>query len=137
MLIRPLISLTLAAMAGLVFTLSAEANPRFKVENTTDSKIDVHIFNGDDTSCHTANVVRTVSSKETKSLGCKGNGKGKCKIKLTSDDGRVCKDSRNTCGRRAIKMQAKSKAIVRETTETDEETGVTKTKTVCEIIDQK
>ena len=137
MLIRPFISLTLAAMAGLVFTLSAEANPRFKVENTTDSKINVYVYNGDDTSCHTANVVRTVESKETKSLGCQGHGKGKCKIKLSSYDERVCKDSRNTCGGRAIKMQVKSKAIVRETTETNEETGVSELKTVCEIIKQK
>lgn len=137
MLIKPLISLSFAAIAGLFFTLSAEANPRFKVENTTDSKIDVYIYNGDDTSCHTALVVRTVKGKETKSFGCKGNGKGKCKIKLFSDDERACKESRNTCSGRAIKMQAKSKAVVSQTTAINEETGVREFETVCEIIEQK
>ena len=137
MLIKPLISLSFAAIAGLFFTLSAEANPRFKDENTTDSKLDVYIYNGDDTSCHTALVVRTVKGKETKSFGCKGNGKGKCKIKLFSDDERACKESRNTCSGRAIKMQAKSKAVVSQTTAINEETGVREFETVCEIIEQK
>lgn len=137
MLIKPLNTLALTIVAGLFFSLSAEANPRFKVENTTDSKVDVFIYNGDDTSCHTALMVRTVKAKQTKSFGCKGGGKGKCKIKLSSHDERACKESRNTCSGRAIKMPAKSKAIVSETTVINEETGDTEFERVCEIIEQK
>ena len=137
MLIKPLISLTLAAMAGLFFTLSAEANPRFKVQNTTDSKIEVFIYNGDDTACHTALVVRQVKGKQTKSFGCKGNGKGKCKIKLSSHEERACKESQNTCSGRAIKMPAGSKAVVSETVVINAETRATEFETVCEIIEQK
>lgn len=133
MLIRPLMSLTLAAMAGFFFTLSAEANPRFKVENTTDSKIDVYIYNGDDTACHTAHSVGKVQGDETKSFGCKGNRKGKCKIKLWSHGDRICTESRNTCSGHAIKMKAKSKAVVSETK--DPETN--EFETTCDLVMQK
>lgn len=133
MLIRPLISLILAAMAGLFFTLSAEANPRFKVENSTDSKIDVYIYNGDDTACHTAHSVGKLLGGETKSFGCKGNFKGKCKIKLWSYGDRVCTESRNTCSGRAIKMKAKSKAVVSQTVNSE----TSEIETTCEISKQQ
>ena len=137
MLIK-LVSIFIAAVAAsLSLSLDASASSRFTVQNDTENHVFVSIFMGGDQFCALEQKSQRVEAGKTETYGCKGNGKGKCKIKLSSYDGRVCKDSRNTCGRRAIKMQAKSKAIVRETTETDEETGVTKFKTVSEIIEQK
>lgn len=81
--------------------------------------------------------MRTVGGKQRKSFGCKGNGKGKCKIKIVSFDERVCRESQNTCGVHAIKMHAKSKAVVRETTAINEDTGAKEFETVCDIIEQK
>lgn len=112
MLIKPLTALVLAAAAGLFFTLSAEANPRFKIENATDKKIKVHIYNGDDTVCHTTASQGKVMPGNTKSFGCKGNGKGKCKVKLFSGSKRHCRNDRNTCVGKAIKMPGGSRAKV-------------------------
>ena len=113
MLITPSRVLLVAAAASIALPLDASAASRFTVQNDTEK------------------------GKDTKSLGCKGNGKGKCKIKIFSFDERGCKESQNTCSGRAIKMQAKSKAIVSETSEINDETGVREFETVCEIVEQK
>ncbi len=104
MLTKPLISLFLAAMAGLFFTLSAEANSRFTVENTTWNKVKVDVFNGDDTECSITLKPKTVFFKKTKTLGCAGGGKGKCKVRLSIKGKQLCKSEKKTCSKSAIKM---------------------------------
>ena len=48
MLKTPLISLALTLAAGLFFTVSAEASPRFTIENNTNRTIKVYVYNGGD-----------------------------------------------------------------------------------------
>jgi len=64
MLIKPLTHLALAAAAGLLFAASAEASPRFTIENASDDKIKVYIYNGDDTSCNEEAKTKKVRSDE-------------------------------------------------------------------------
>ena len=104
MLIKPLISLSVAAIAGLFFTLSAEANSRFTVENTTWNKVKVEIFNGNDVECSIPAKTKTVFFRDTKTLGCVGGGKGKCKVRISVKGKQLCKSEKNTCSKSAIKM---------------------------------
>ena len=104
MLIKPLISLSLAAMAGLFFTLGAEANSRFTVENTTWNKVKVEIFNGSDVECSIPAKSKTVFFRDTKTLGCAGGGKGKCKVRISVKGKQLCKSEKKTCSHSAIKM---------------------------------
>lgn len=104
MFIKPLISLSLAVMAGLFFTLNAEANSRFTVENTTWNKVKVEIFNGDDVECSIPAKSKTVYFRKTKTLGCAGGGKGKCKVRISVKGKQLCKSEKKTCSKSAIKM---------------------------------
>lgn len=115
MLIKPLTSLTLATASGLLFAASADASPRFTIENTTDSKVEVDIFNGDDAVCYSHAKDGKILPGKTKSFGCKGNGKGRCKVKLYSNYRPICRDERDTCDGKAIKLQGGSttKIVVR------------------------
>jgi len=105
MLIKPLISLFLLAMAGLFFTLSAEANSRFTVDNTTWNKVKVEVYNGDDTECSITLKPKTVFFRKSKTLGCAGGGKGKCKVRLSIKGKQLCKSEKNTCSKSAIKIK--------------------------------
>lgn len=112
MLIKPLTHLALAAAAGLLFAASAEASPRFTIENASDDKIQVYIYNGGDTSCETEAKTKMVSPGETESFGCTGNGKGKCKVQFFFDIDQICKSERNTCSGKAIKLDGGSKTKI-------------------------
>ena len=104
MLIKSSTSLALAAAAGLFFASSAEANPRFTIENTTDQKVRVHVYNGGDVECTSKAKGKTVGPEKTKTFGCTGNGKGKCKLKIYVGPAPICDGQENTCGKTAIKV---------------------------------
>ena len=105
MLPKHLTAFTFVSAMGLSLALSAHANPRFKVENDLDVKVDVTIFNGGDMSCGTPAKAKKVKPGETESFGCVGNGKGKCKIVLGIDGERICKSKQNTCSGTATKVK--------------------------------
>ena len=109
MLIKSLTGLALASAAGLFFSLSAEANPRFTVENSSDEKIKIFIYNGGDQTCTAAAKTKKLSPGKTETYGCTGNGKGRCKVRFFSQvDGEFCKSERNTCSGKAIKVDGGS-----------------------------
>ena len=97
--------LAVAAAAALCIAATAQASPRFTVENTSDDTIDVHIYSGGDTLCTHEEKTKKVSPGETKTIGCNGNGKGKCKVQFYFDIDQICKSARNTCDGKAIKLE--------------------------------
>ena len=100
---RQLTVLSAVATIGFGVTLaaspSAEASPRFTVVNNADSKAKVYIFSGGDSSCEIAEKVKTVSSGETDTFGCTGNGKGKCKVSVNVSNEDACSAIADTCGK--------------------------------------
>lgn len=90
--------------AALVSVPQADASPRFTVKNKTDTKINVYIFKGDDSFCSLEEKMKTASAGETDTYGCSGAGKGQCKVLLKVNGYELCKDSRNTCSKNAIKV---------------------------------
>ena len=104
MLSRALTAVFICVFAGFFFTAIAEASPRFTVENTTWNKVKVEIFNGDDTECSITLKPKTVFFRKTKTLGCAGGGKGKCKVRLSIKGKQLCKSEKKTCSKSAIKM---------------------------------
>ncbi|MEO1659369.1 MAG: hypothetical protein AAFR51_00165 [Pseudomonadota bacterium] len=111
MLIKHLTALTLASAAGLFFSLEAEANSRFTVENQMDVKTTIYIFSGGDGACNTEEKIKTVSAGKTDSFGCTGNGKNRCKIQIyvnrSSSSGikQICKKQMNACHGQTRRMQ--------------------------------
>ena len=112
MRLKHLTSLVAIPMIGLCFTLTAQANPRFTVENNLDVTVDVTVFNGGDASCgtpaKTEAKTKAVSPGQTDTFGCTGNGKGKCKVQFFFDIDQICKSERNTCSGKAIKLDGGS-----------------------------
>jgi len=104
MLIKSLSILAIAAVAGLFSTMAAEASPRFTVTNNADKTVKVFVFNGDDSGCHLEEKVKTIDSGHSNTIGCSGNGKGRCKIYLQQHGEQICKSQFNTCGNRATKI---------------------------------
>lgn len=102
---KHLIALVAASLMGLCFTLTAQANPRFTIENNLEVTVDLTVFNGGDISCSTPAKAKKVDAGETSSFGCTGNGKGKCKIVLGIDGERICRSKQNTCSGKAIKVK--------------------------------
>ena len=105
MFLKALTALALASAASLLFTMTAEANPRFTVENDSKKKVTVYIFSGDDGICSFEEKQKTVKSGNTASFGCHGHGTGRCKIMLYVNDEQVCRSDRDTCNTSAIKMR--------------------------------
>lgn len=113
MFVKSLAVLTLASLVGLGASFGAEASPRFTVENTSDDKIKIFIYNGGDQTCTAAAKTKKVSPGETETYGCTGNGKGKCKVRFFSQiDGEFCKSERNTCSGKAIKLDGGSTTTI-------------------------
>ena len=104
MLINSFTKLALATAAGLFFTFGAEASPRFTIQNASDDKIKVYIYNGGDRSCTEEAKTKKVSPGKTETYGCTGNGKGKCKVQFFFDIDQICKSERNTCSGKALKL---------------------------------
>ena len=112
MLINSFTKLTLATAAGLFFTFGAEASPRFTIENKTERTIKVDIYSGGDTSCLDSEKGRSVPPYKTKTFGCTGNGKGKCKVQFRVDSISICGKQENTCSGNAVKMKGGSRAKI-------------------------
>lgn len=95
---------------GIAITASplAEASPRFTVVNKADSKAKVFIFSGGDTACEFAEKTKTVSSGETDTFGCTGNGKGKCKVSVKVSKQDACEALANTCNEWMVKVEGGS-----------------------------
>lgn len=110
---KSLTDLAVAAALALIFAANANANPRFTIQNTSDDKIKVYIYNGGDTSCTEEAKTKPVSPGKTETFGCTGNGKGKCKVQFFFDIDQFCKSERNTCSGKAIKLDGGSKTTVR------------------------
>lgn len=104
MLIKHLSMLAISAVAGTYFTMSAEASPRFTVTNNADKTVKIFIFNGDDADCLLEEKAKTIDSGKSNTMGCSGNGKGRCKIFLQQHGERICKSQFNTCGNKATKI---------------------------------
>lgn len=104
--LRHLTTFIAALLIGPCITLTAQANPRFTIENNLDETVDVTIFNGGDISCSTPAKAKEVDAGETSSFGCTGNGKGKCKIVLGIEGERICRSKQNTCSGKAIKVKS-------------------------------
>ena len=102
------------AAALLVAALDApphtDASPRFTIENKTDAKINVYIYKGDDALCSFEEKLKSVSSFETDEYGCTGGGKGQCKVSFYASGTEICKNSRNTCTKNAIKPLAERRS---------------------------
>lgn len=124
MLFRPLMALVFIASASLLFTSTADANPRFTVQNDTGGKVEVYIYNGDDHYCEYEDKIKTVSGGKSKTFGCNGNGKGRCKIRLKMNNSKICKPNRDTCfgktkkinGGGAVKVFVEDQEVVCEYT---------------------
>lgn len=114
MLIKPLTGLVFASAAGLCMTLGAEASPRFTVENTLKTDVEIYIFAGNDTYCGSHEKYKKLPAGKTRTYGCSGHGKGKCKIKLEVHTETVCRSDRNTCSKSAIKMEDGSTISVKK-----------------------
>ena len=84
---------------ALIFAPGAHANSRFHVVNQTGGNVKVIIYNGDDSSCDMANKEVGVQNEDTKSMGCAGGGKHRCKIRLkdTGTGNSICNTLKNTC----------------------------------------
>jgi len=122
--LKHLTTLAAAALVALCFTLTAQANPRFTIENNLDGTVDVTIFNGGDISCSTPAKAKKVDAGETSSFGCIGNSNGKCKLVLGIDGERICRSRQNTCSGKAIKVKGGKTVMIGK-----DEDG----KTVCEF----
>jgi len=104
--------LAIATVAGLFLTPIAEASPRFTIENNTDRTVKIDIYSGDDTSCLDNEKRRSVGPFKTKTFGCTGDGKGKCKVQFSVDSVAICGKQENTCGGKAVKMDGGARAKV-------------------------
>lgn len=115
----------LASLASCSAALTADANPRFTVHNDTGGKVEVYIYNGDDHYCEYEDKIKTVSGGKSKTFGCNGNGKGRCKIRLKMNNYKICKPNRDTCfgktkkinGGGAVKVLVKDDEVVCEYTD--------------------
>ena len=113
MLIKPFTHLTLAAIAGLFFTLGAEAGPGFTIKNTLKTDIDIYIFYGDEAYCGAHEKHERIISGKTRTYGCSGHGANKCKIALFIDGKEICQSAHNACSKSMIVMNDRSSVVVR------------------------
>lgn len=114
MLLKHLIGFAFASAAAFCVALIAEASPRFTVQNDLGRDVEVYIYSGDDTYCGSNEKYKTVPGGKSRTYGCSGHGKGKCKIKLRAHDKKICRSDRNTCDKTAIKMEDGAKVTVKK-----------------------
>ena len=100
--------LFLALVSSLVLLIAnqAAANSRFTVQNDSDRKVTIGIFNGDDGTCTVSIKVKSVNSGETESYGCAGGGKHRCKLSFQygSSNSSACDDLYDTCQSQTVKV---------------------------------
>jgi len=117
MLLRHFTALLFAAATSALFAMKADAKPEFSIENQSDKRIKIHIYNGDDSLCATPSKTRTLEAGESKDLHCQGHGKGRCKIEVLSKGKLLCEDDLNTCNSGAMRVKNGSFLII--TSESD------------------
>ena len=104
MLFRFLFAFALAAISGLFLASFADASSRFTVTNKTDHLVKVIIYSGTDDVCMYEEKIKTVPKGNSRSFGCKGNGKQRCNVKFKQYGNQVCKINKTECGVRAIRV---------------------------------
>ncbi len=68
-------------LAVLLYPIEqASANPHFTFVNNTSVGIQVAVYNGDDSKCLIAEKTIHVDAGKTDTIGCQGNGTGRCRI---------------------------------------------------------
>lgn len=104
MLIRFFGAFAIAASAGVLFTSTADASPRFTVHNDTEGTVKVIIYSGNDSACSLEEKTKTISSGKSNTYGCAGHGKGRCKIRMKYKSDVICKSHTNTCDGKSTKI---------------------------------
>lgn len=106
----------LSAAIGLGFAFAAspiaEASPRFTIQNDSNKKVVVDIYDGDDAVCSLQDKTKIASAGETDTYGCNGGGKGRCKVEFTSGDKTICKNLNNTCSDSVAKVKDGATVVI-------------------------
>lgn len=84
-------ALTTLVAASLGFSVNAYADIKVYVKNCADFAIGIETFNGKDSTWLVNYDYKTLDIGSGKSLKCKGQGKGKCKVNTTCgpNDGEI------------------------------------------------
>lgn len=112
---RVLALATIVATFGLA---EAEANSRFKVQNDSETKVLVNIFNGDDSICAAEAKHHTVGAGDEQGMGCTGGGKNRCKARISArdtDDGKweqICLGINNGCGDNVVILPNHARLVI-------------------------
>ena len=70
--------IALVFLCGVLITAPvASASPRFTATNSTETKINVYIYAGNDSFCSFEEKLKHLSAGETDQYGCTGGGKGR------------------------------------------------------------
>ena len=119
MLFRHLTTLLFASTASALFAIDAAASPQFSVENQSEKRVKINIYNGDDPLCAEPSKTRTLEAGESKNIHCHGNGRGRCKVEVLSKGKLLCEDDLNTCNSGAMKVKNDSLLIITPESECD------------------
>lgn len=109
------VTVSVGALSVLAVSQSANASPRFTVQNDADEKVNVYIFKGDDSLCTLSEKLKSVSAGKTDSFGCTGDGKGQCKVQIYAEGDEICKSNHNTCSKNATKVAGGKTVTVTQT----------------------
>ena len=112
MLFRPLAALLIASTATAFFAMDASAKPKFSVENKSNKRVKILIYDGDDSVCSAPDQTKGLGAGDTKTLKCNGGGTGRCKVEVLSEGKPLCKDDLNTCKRKAMNVKNGGQLIV-------------------------
>lgn len=107
-----LIAAALSLVHAMAAVPSAEASPRFTVVNETDKSMWVEIYDGNDSACVYPAKSKRLQAGERGTFGCKGRGKGQCKVEFKNSKKDICTDLDNTCLNSVAKIKDKSTIVV-------------------------
>lgn len=101
MILKSFSALIIASTASAIFTMEAAANPRFSVQNNTNQRVSVDVYNGNDKTCTVPSKTKTVKAGKSKTIGCEGHGTGNCIVHVykKKNGKKVCKNDFWTCGK--------------------------------------
>jgi len=114
MLIKAINTFILAGTASLALPLNAGAVSSFSVQNDTEKHVFVSVFAGGDQFCFLEQKSQRVEAGTSKTYGCIGNGKQRCRLKFYSAaEKQICKKQNNTCPNdSARKMKNGEKVVI-------------------------
>lgn len=114
MLFRHLTVLAIASTATAFFAMDAAAKPKFSVENNSNKRVKVLIYDGDDSACAAPDQTKGLGAGETKTLKCNGGGTGRCKVQVLLERKTLCEFELNTCkGEAMIVKNGRHLAVTR------------------------